>query len=272
MLVAQLTDLHLAQPDSGDLSGNRARFQSCLDTLQALSQAPDFYLVTGDIAERGEEEAYRFFLKRMHALGRPWLAVTGNHDNATRFTAASAGEPADPLRHMGSARVGSWRIVGVDTAAPGMDGGWFDDVRATLLARTLDQEPDVPTLVAMHHPPVVSGVEWIDPAADASWIARFRGVISRFRQVRQIVCGHAHMPVVTTFCGVPTTIAPATAAQLWPDFAPFDPRRPDGRIMVVDGQPGFALHRLGNAGVATTFAAPASGAVRLRHEALAAAT
>lgn len=266
MIVAQLTDLHLTGDDSGSASGNHARFTACLDTLQHLSQPPDFYLITGDVADHGEATAYRFFLERMRLLGRPWLALTGNHDDAACFATVSASEAADPLRHVASARVGTWRIVAVDTAAPGMAGGWFDAERAAALAVTLERDRDVPTLIAMHHPPVSSGVEWIDPHPDADWIARFGTVIGRFPQVRQIVCGHAHMPVVTNFRGVTTCIAPATAAQLWPDFAPFDADRPDDRVMVIDGEPGFALHRLGDAGIATTFAMPAVGAVRLRHE------
>lgn len=266
MLVAQLTDLHLQAAGSFAPDANARRFDSCLDMLRGLLRPPDLYLITGDIADQGDVESYRTFLRAMRTVNRPWLCLMGNHDRADYFACAGEEAPDGNFLGTGSCRVGDWRVLCIDTSLPGQEGGYFDEARAASLDAELAADRDTPTLIAMHHPPVASGVGWIDPDEGATWIARFADVVTRFGQVRHIVCGHAHMPVMTQFHGIPVSISPATAPQLWPESAPFDADRPDGRLMVVDGQPGFALHHLGGDCVTTTFAAPAAGHVWLRHD------
>ncbi len=266
MLVAQLTDLHLMPAGTAASSDNAARFSSSLDTLRGLLREPDLYLVTGDIADRGDVESYRAFLQTMIRIERPWLCLMGNHDRLDNFNLAMRSERSGTFRGTNACRIGDWRVLCIDTSLPGQDGGYFDSARAHRLYAELADDRDTPTVIAMHHPPVASGVEWIDPPEEADWIERFAAVVTRFNQVRHIVCGHVHMAVMTHFHGIPVTISPATAPQLWPEMAPFDARRPDGRVMVADGQPGFALHRLGRDSVTTTFAAPVMGQVWLRHD------
>ncbi|MEO7786842.1 MAG: metallophosphoesterase [Sphingomicrobium sp.] len=266
MFVAQLTDLHLLPPGKPASDANARRFDACLDTLRGLLRQPDLYLVTGDIADGGDVASYRAFLRAMRRVDRPWLCLMGNHDLGDNFALALAEEPGGAFNGSGSCRLGRWRVLCIDTSLPGLEGGYFDDARAAALDAALAADCDTPTVIAMHHPPVASGVGWIDPDEAAEWIARFASVVTRFGQVRHIVCGHAHMAVMTQFHGIPLSISPATAPQLWPEAAPFDADRPDGRVMVVDGQPGFALHHLGQDRVTTTFAAPSVGQVWLRHD------
>lgn len=264
MLVAQLTDLHLLPAGVLASEANATRFVSSLETVRDFLREPDLYVVTGDIADRGDVESYRAFLRTMADLDKPWLCLMGNHDRPENFAAAVDLEYCATYQGMGSFRLGQWRLVCVNTSLPGEEGGVFSSERADQLEAELAADPEAKTIIAMHHPPVATGVEWIDPPEDAAWIKRFAAVVTRWRQVRHIMCGHVHMAVTTHFNGVPLSISPSTAPQLWPETAPFD-AHPDGRVMVHDGQPGFTLHQLGEGGVTTTFAGQLSGQVWLRH-------
>jgi 3',5'-cyclic AMP phosphodiesterase CpdA len=192
----------------------------------------------------------------MADLDRPWLCLMGNHDHPGTFAAALEDEPCSNYQGSRSYRLGDWRVLCIDTSLAGRRGGFFDHQRADALAADLAADPHAPTMIAMHHPPLATGVEWIDPADDAAWIDRFAAAIAPFSNVRHIICGHAHMAVM----------AQINAPQLWPEMAPYDADQPDNRVMVYDGEPGFALHHLGADSVRTTFAAPMTGHVWLRHD------
>ena len=267
LLIAQLTDLHVGAEDDPSSAGNFARFAECLAAIGSAIRRPDLVLLTGDIAEKGDEASYARVFSAMEALGVRWAATLGNHDDPAAFRAAAAQSETAFFKPGGVVEAGSWRIVLADTRREGRTGGYFDEARARLLDEMLAACPEVPTLLAIHHPPVAVGIDWIDPEPEAAWIGCLRKVLLRHRQVHQIICGHVHVPVMTQFGGIPLSIAPATAAQSWPELAPYDPAAPDGRTMMVEGVPGFALHRLGERAVTTLFCSARPGATCLAHSA-----
>jgi hypothetical protein len=60
---------------------------------------------------------------------------------------------------------GGLRLVGCDTTQPGQDGGALSAEQVSWLNETLGREPRTPTLLAMHHPPVLTGVRVMDAIA-----------------------------------------------------------------------------------------------------------
>ena len=68
-------------------------------------------------------------------------------------------------------RAGRLRIVLLDTVEPGRHGGAFCEARRRWLRRGSTEAPATPTLMFMHHPPVVSGIDWMDPDPDEAWVA-----------------------------------------------------------------------------------------------------
>ena len=49
------------------------------------------------------------------------------------------------------------------------------------------------------------------------------------------------------------TVCPSSSAELTLNLDPIDPERPDDRSMVIDGPPGYALHRWTANGLVTLF-------------------
>ncbi|MGK5559278.1 phosphodiesterase, partial [Actinomadura kijaniata] len=117
------------------------------------------------------------------------------------------------------------------------------------LDATLAAAPDVPTVIATHHPAFPIGIRFIDDMRfrDAEAFVR---VIERHPQVVRLVSGHVHRGAVGTVAGRTAVTCPSTYRQLFLDLT-----RP-GRAAVTGEPAGFAVHLVTDTGVATTHFVP----------------
>jgi 3',5'-cyclic AMP phosphodiesterase CpdA len=237
-LLVQFSDLHLrAREDDADV-----RLARAVAAAAALRPRPQAVLVTGDLADEPTAELYERAHRALAALGRPVHAIPGNHDDrdllAATFAAReqASGAPVHVLAY-----VGDLRLVGCDTTVPGQPGGALDPEQLRWLDRTLSDEPARPTLLALHHPPVGTGVRAMDAIgldpADAESLASLLG---GHPQVTAVTCGHVHRTVTTEFAGRPLLVCPSTNSTLRLDLRP-----EEGLPLAFDEQPlGFAVHLL----------------------------
>ena len=244
LLIAQITDLHLGfdQDDPEEL--NRRRLDRALAALVAMEPRPDLLLVTGDLAEEGDDEvSYRRLAGALAGLPFPCFMAMGNHDSRDAFRRVFPGAPAaeNGFVHYALDDL-PLRILVLDTLEPGRHGGGFCEARAAWLAERLGEAPERPTLIVLHHPPVETGLSWMTENPDAAWVERLRAVVGRHRNVVAMIAGHLHRPVITSWAGTTLAVCPSTAPQVALDLAPIDPERPDGRPMIVADAPGYALH------------------------------
>lgn len=91
----------------------------------------------------------------------PVYLLAGNHDDRDELRRAFPEhgylqQCADPLQYVVESL--AVRIVALDTVIPGESGGTLCGRRLEWLDRTLSRDPGRPTLVAMHHPPFVTGI------------------------------------------------------------------------------------------------------------------
>ena len=54
------------------------------------------------------------------------------------------------------------RLIGLDTVVPGKGHGEMDAPRLAWLKARLDEQPDRPTFIFMHHPPFPTGLQHMD--------------------------------------------------------------------------------------------------------------
>jgi 3',5'-cyclic AMP phosphodiesterase CpdA len=106
------------------------------------------------------------------------------------------------------------------------------------LRAALAAAPDIPTLLAVHHPPLATGIPGFDkdglPAADRRELAK---VVEAHPQVRQIVAGHMHRAISGELGGRPVLVVPSTYVQAQLEFG--------AEEMQVSADPaGFAVHAL----------------------------
>ena len=242
MLIAQITDVHLGfVPDDPD-EPNRRRLDGALRALCALDPLPDLLLMTGDLADAGDDDlAYERLKQATADLPFPVYPAVGNHDGRAAFARHFPDFCAGGFAQY-EIGTGAVRILVLDTVEEGRHGGAYCETRADWLETRLAEEPGRPTLIALHHPPIDPGLSWMGENPEAQWVRRLEGVVSAHPNVVAMIAGHLHRPLVTRFAGTILAVCAATAPQLALDLGEIDPDVPDERPLIVDEPPAFALH------------------------------
>jgi 3',5'-cyclic-AMP phosphodiesterase len=187
-------------------------FARTLDAIRAVHPSPAAIVVTGDLADLGEPDAYR----RLRAAVEPVAAelgtvvvwVAGNHDErpALREGLLDLAPTQEPV-------TGVWdldglRLIALDSSVPGWHHGDLDEAQLAWLAEVLREPASHGTLLAMHHPPLPSHLPLFD-ILELRHQDEFADVI-RGTDVRGILAGHLHYSSHGTFAGVPVSVSSAT--------------------------------------------------------------
>jgi Icc protein len=254
MLIAQITDIHLGFDPLDPDELNRRRLDAVLKALVEMSPRPDLLLATGDLVEDGfDDVSYERLRDILANLPFPVHFALGNHDSRSDFLACFAeAETADGFLQY-AIEDHPVRILVLDTLEEARHGGAFCATRAGWLRDRLAEQPDRPTIVALHHPPIETGLSWMTENPDADWVLRLWDVIAEADNIVAMIAGHLHRPVVTQWAGTTLAICPSTAPQVALDLEPIDPEQPDGRPMIVADAPWFGLHLWTGSGLVSHF-------------------
>jgi 3',5'-cyclic AMP phosphodiesterase CpdA len=267
MLIAQITDIHLGFDRGNRREANQVRLEETLRALCAMRPLPDLLLMTGDLVEHGDDdEAYVRLRHTVAALPFPALPLLGNHDGRAAFSRAFPEAATAENFLQFAVEDGALRILCLDTLEEGRHGGGFCEGRAAWLSERLAEQPERPTLIALHHPPIETGLSWMSENPEAPWVKRLEAAIAGASNVVAMIAGHLHRPLVTRFAGTVLAVCPATSPQVALDLGEIDPDRPDDRPMVVAGPPAFALHLWTGRGLVTHFGSAADDEVIARFE------
>lgn len=243
MLIAQITDLHIGFDRTNPDEHNMRRLRAVLTRLVEGPNRPDLLLMSGDLTESGDAQSYGRLADAVTNLPFPVWPMTGNHDRREPLLAAFPQTPSEHgFVHYALDSPGL-RLVVLDTLEVGRHGGAFCEARADWLRRTLAAAPDHPTVIAMHHPPFVSGLTWLDSSSKEPWMHRFGEAIAGQPQIKAIIAGHLHRTIHTIWNGLTLSVCKSTAPTVALDLTPIDPNVPDGRPLITDELPGYALHR-----------------------------
>ncbi len=238
MTLLQLSDLHLRAGSDGD--GPAARLEHAVRRVAALRPAPEAVLLSGDVADEPSHEVYDRAHELLEPLGLPLYAIPGNHDDRDLLRARFGPDAAPTGAPVAfAADCGPLRLVACDSTVPGSDAGALGPARLGWLDRTLGAQPDSPTLLALHHPPVLTGVRSMDLIA----LARedrvaLEALLGCHPHVRAVTCGHVHTAMSTSFAGRPLLICPSTNSAVELDLRP----REDVPFTERAQPLGFAVH------------------------------
>lgn len=237
MLLAQLTDTHILEPGSNDdhLLDNTARLAAAVERLTAETVTPRAVLATGDLTDHGTKAEMTLLLDLLAPIEAPILAVPGNHDVRETFEEAFDLPWASATNLSWSVEVDDLVVVGLDTIVPGSHGGRFDAERRAWLTAALDDASDRRVVIAMHHPPFLSGIGWMDQMTLEGREA-FAEVLADRPNVERIFCGHLHRPQVTTVAGITTSVGISTAQHIELDLADGAP------VGIICDPGGYHLH------------------------------
>jgi len=249
-----MTDIHIGfDPDEKPEEYNRIRFRATLRRVLEGPNRPAMLVLSGDITDNGDLESFEKTAALLAECPFPVWPMVGNHDTREALVEAFPQVRLDGGFLHYVVEADGLRLLLLDTLENGRHGGAFCEARAAWLSAQLDAAPDTPTLIFMHHPPVVSGIEWMDPAPDEAWIARFGAAVEGRAQILAIHCGHLHRPLATTFRGIPLNVTPSVAPLVAMDLRPIDKHVPDGRDLITTEPPTYAIHRWDGAGLVTHY-------------------
>jgi Icc protein len=233
-LLGQLSDPHIGA-DWGD-GDSVARLAAAVESVRLLRPQPDAVLVSGDLADHATDAEYEQVRELLSPLGVPLHVLPGNHDDrrALHRHFGVPGADGEPVQY--AVDLGPLRLVVLDTTRPGEDPGRLDTERLAWLDAELAAMPEVLTLLAMHHPPLSTGVPLWDelglPTADRRALAE---VVEGHPQVRRIVGGHMHRTMTGELAGRPVLTVPSTYVQMRLDL--------HAREVELTAEPaGFAVH------------------------------
>lgn len=259
-ILAQLTDLHIVDPDQVEAENrelyvdNNQRLGLAIDRLMNESVTPDAVVITGDLTDLGTPPEMGILAQQLAPLTSspiPVLAVPGNHDRRDTFRQAFDLPWASDTNLSWAVDVGPVRVLGLDTVVAGRDEatgyetmehhGEFDDERAAWLDSALTEAAGRPTILAMHHPPFVTGIGWMD-AMGLRNTNRFADVIANRPHLTRIISGHIHRNITATVAGVTASTSVATVHQVELDLDP------TASVKMICDPPGYCLHRFNRSG------------------------
>jgi Icc protein len=219
MKFIHITDTHLLK--SGELFhgfDTQKRFEMCVRSVRENHSDAHCIVVTGDLAERGEPEAYQFFNEQIASTGLPVYSILGNHDERENY---SSQFPDVSLNSEGFVQAAIETPVGVflllDTKLDGSDAGTFCERRQQWLLDQLKIYNSKPVFLFMHHPPFDLNLPSIDKIGiDAK--EAFASVVNTHANVRHIFFGHAHRPLCGNWRGISFSSMSGTNHQAKLDF------------------------------------------------------
>ena len=240
MLIAQISDTHMAGAGKktygiAPMAENLAR---CVGHINQLEPLPDVVLVTGDIANVGAPAEFAEAASLLAKLKMPFHVVPGNHDERQGLSehfpapACSAIDGGFICHVVDDYDV---RMIGLDSTMAGAPGGQICQARADWLDHVLAREPDKPTLIFMHHPPLKCNVlETDEDGFEGS--DRLAAVVEKYSNIERILCGHIHLTTHARWHGTVVSTAPSMGMQLGLDLTM---QRPS-EFFLED--PGYQLH------------------------------
>jgi 3',5'-cyclic AMP phosphodiesterase CpdA len=246
-ILVHLSDTHFLA-DAAALYGTVDTDHTVHRALEQLHRSgirPDALILTGDVADRGEADAYRRIRGIVEAAAAQWQAkiiwVMGNHDQRAAFRSVLLGQdqPGEAARagDQGTVDQGrvdqdrvdqdrvdqdpvdqdpvdqvhdldGLRVIALDTSVPGYHHGEMTDAQLEWLRGVLSTPARHGSILALHHPPIPTPLPLMS-VLELQEQRRLAAVLAG-SDVRAILGGHLHYSTQGLFAGIPVSVAAAT--------------------------------------------------------------
>jgi Icc protein len=214
-LLLHFSDTHLIA-GNGLLYGTAdadGHLKERLAAIEASGVRPDAMVFTGDLADKGDPDAYTKLRSMVEPLARRldaklvWLM--GNHDDrgALRRDLLDQFDDGSPVDDV--VDLGGLRLIILDTTVPGAHHGELDVKQLKWLKRILATRAPLGSILAMHHPPIPC-------VQERATVVELRGQkalaeVVRGSDIRTILGGHLHYSTSAMFANIPVSVAAATS-------------------------------------------------------------
>ena len=214
------------------------RLAAAVKSINENHADAEFCMVTGDLADKGEQDAYLELRGILDELACPWHPLVGNHDSRE---VARAHLPDLPWHEDGflqySLKTSAGRFVALDSVDEGRGSGLICEKRLGWLRQQLEKtrSANEDVLLFMHHAPFEVGIHGLDRIRlmDAD---PFLDLLSEFDHIRHLFMGHLHRSLHGSWRGIPFSTVKATAHQISlivDDYSPLTACRENPAYAVV---------------------------------------
>jgi len=216
MKFIHLSDTHLMGAPSAKLYGIKPakRLKKALRNIAEHHADAAFVVITGDLTNAGDPEAYALLKKYTQNMPMPILPVVGNHDDRTAFWEVFPdfrSEGFVQYVHKEEDRV----FLALDTLVEGEEYGLLCDERLAWLEEQLTHYADRKISLLMHHHPIRSGLYRMDTVGDFRSAKAFWKILKRHgSEVDHIFFGHVHRPMQAVHRGVLLSTTRSTTFQV----------------------------------------------------------
>src|ERR1700749_4554128 len=200
--IAQISDLHIKPPGSlayGRVDTAKA-LEGCVAALNEFMPAPDFVVISGDLADTPTSEEYDYLKRLLAPLKLPFASIPGNHDSRELMRAAFPRADYAIASGLLNQRIeiGELDLVLLDSSVPGKPYGELEAPTLQWLETTLAAASDRPTLLFLHHPPFRTGI-WHMDRQNLLNAGDLAAIVRRHPSVQLIATGHVHRATFTMF-------------------------------------------------------------------------
>ena len=190
------------------------RLQQCLQDIVTHHRDADLCVLTGDLAETGQTNAYGLLKQLLVSLPMRTALLLGNHDHRQRFCDVFSNGPRDSNGFVQwSETTSEGVLLFLDTNEPGTDEGVYCEQRHAWLREQLMQHHDRPIYLFMHHPPFDIGIPDMD-ALRLRDCEKFTQTLSAHNHIRHLFFGHVHRPISGKWGSVSFSAVHGTNHQL----------------------------------------------------------
>lgn len=216
-LLIQITDTHIVAPGEvlyGDIDSG-LHLREVVRNINAMQPEPAGVMFTGDLVDTADTASYAHFLEIIEPLKMPAWVIPGNHDDPQIMLEVFAGTGYFPATQDDFQYVIDdlpFRILALDSHCSDTELPGYDEQRLSWLKDQLSYS-DKPALIAIHHPPMKTGIELVDMGG-SDWYQGLKRLLAGYPQVKLVICGHCHTDLSGRIGQVPVYMAPANSHLL----------------------------------------------------------
>lgn len=238
--IIQITDIHMLSSEDADLYGVNP-FLLLNKAIEKIRQIEDIdcLIITGDIANRGEYDAYIIVNNLFSKLNCPIYWLQGNHDLSEVMLQVSnkVSIKSDKSFIIKNTKFILLQSVMRDEGdlSSNKARGYLFDYEMTFLKRELEENDFENCIIALHHPPVLSN-SWADRRILDNRL-EFISLIEKFPKVKGVLYGHQHIAQHTIVNDINYICSPPTSFH-------FDPN--GARFSILKNKQGFGIVNIDN--------------------------
>jgi len=230
MLIAQITDFHVGriiETDNGPID-LFVRLQETVKHLISLNPQPDLVVISGDISNHGNMEDYQRAKKLLDTMKLPYFVMPGNHDSRESLRTLFQADgylPSDGKFLQYTIEQHPLRLIMLDSLEVGKHHCMLCEERLQWLNDKLAEDPEQPTLVFMHHPPIKLHLPYQDSMRCFNG-EKLENIITSHDQVLGVACGHTHRDSVANWAKTVLFVTPSATFSYGLEMHPVEDINP----------------------------------------------